>query len=441
METDEVSSRRLEKAQEKSQETHRRAVLTSQRIKSEANAILGPYLVATRSDLVTESNTMEGMRWNKGDVRQSIKDNQALLVGPLHSLTETVRADPKLYEVLGLYRAHEIADTWLEDEHAPRAADIRALHKLILGDVRGSGSYKQFENQIAGRPDHRTTSPNEVGRVMLELSDWWANSTGEPLLTATAVHAWLAHIHPFEDGNGRTARILANIELARHNYPPLLLRADSDRGEYYAALQASDEGDLLPLYELFEKAIRRQSKLMARSTYLQEIIDDRLLSSIEDKYNLWQASLNRFSVAMAEHARRARLNFTVQGTLSLEEFGLLLERDSAGNGWYAKISHGRQEEWLLWFGFQTLTWNDMSADASPYPSIFISRRDANPKAIHPFSPTFETQDLEGQVWDEMQIIPARANPVLLRTRFDMAEVSPEAAASALIRTLGSGFSV
>ncbi|MCY1718699.1 Fic family protein [Microbacterium sp. SL62] len=434
---DDTSQTRYAKARERADSTRARAQATNTRIRSEAESILGPYLAVTRMDLVSESNRIEGIEWDPQDVRETVRRHADLIGGPEHALTETVIAEPKLYEVLGLYRAHEIADSWLAEEHVPRAAEIRALHRVILGDIRTAGAYKQFDNEISGRPDHRTTAPHEVPRVMLELADWWADSKGDPLLASTVIHAWLAHIHPFEDGNGRLARILANLELSRSGYPPLILRAQDDRGEYYSALQASDDGDILPLYELFERAIRRQSKIMARPQYVQDIINDRLLASDQQRFGLWSATLQQFSDELTSEMRYAGGDLKVQGTLSLPAFSLLSNRDADGNGWYAKAFVNGESEWLLWFGYRSDEWVDLSANGDDFPSIFLSRRDRSDGALHPYTQFFDESDLSQHVPDEIHLLPARARTVCVRRGFDTDEFRPHEAARIVAGALTS----
>lgn len=437
---DHISAQRFERAATRSLETRDRVLRSSRRIREEASEILEPYLAATRMDLVTESNVIEGIRWDTHAVREVVATHRALLNGPERTLVESVLSDPKVYEVLGLYRAHEIAETWLAKDHIPRATDIRALHELILGSVPGGGQYKLYQNEISGRPDHQTTSPAEVTRVMLEMADWWTVGTDDPLLTATTVHAWLAHSHPFADGNGRLARLLANVELARHDYPPLVVRADDDRGQYYAALAASDDGDLLPLYELFGQILRRQGKIMARPNYVQDVINDRLLASEKQRFDLWSSTLRLFgdSLGTALATRGAELD--IQGTLSPASFSLLCERDVAGNGWYAKVRRpGESSEWLLWFGFATTTWMDLVAiDHQPYPAIFVSRRDRSREAEHPFAREFSATELHGNLPQEISLAPAQYNPVLLRTGYTIDELRYDAAAESLAIPLASG---
>ena len=85
-------------------------------------------------------------------------------------------------------------------------------------------------------------------------------------------------VHIAEDGNGRVARVLANFVLAEAAYPPLIVRAGADRGEYYDALAASDEGNILPLYQLFATVIRRTVRAMARPGYTHDFLENRLLA-------------------------------------------------------------------------------------------------------------------------------------------------------------------
>lgn len=274
---------------------------------------------------------------------------------------------------------------------------------------------------------------------MLELADWWGASAADPLLTATVADAWLVHVHPFDDGNGRLARILANLELARHGFPPLVVRAASDRGEYYAALAASDEGDILPLYELSGRVLRRQARIMSRPSYVSDVINDRLLASEADRFAMWSQTLGLFTRALERALESRGLYLELQGALDLSSFSLLGDRDAEGNGWYALVgAPGRRAEWLLWFGYRSDEWLDAAGPGEAYPSNLISRRDYSPQAEHAFTRLFHREDLPTSVPDEISLAPAVPSPVHFRRRFDFTEHRPGSAAEQLAVGFASG---
>mgnify|MGYP001212327815 CR=1 FL=1 len=103
---------------------------------------------------------------------------------------------------------------------------------------------------------------------MRQLFDWLLAKENKTqkwgALIATCAHAWLTDIHPFEDGNGRTARLLANLLLAHGNLPPLVIKHTTDRPRYLNALNYSDEaGDIFPLFRLFmEIRLRKLNELI-----------------------------------------------------------------------------------------------------------------------------------------------------------------------------------
>ena len=88
-------------------------------------------------------------------------------------------------------------------------------------------------------------NPTKIPHLMKEYGEWLANMERSPLNSFLA-HFRLVAIHPFADGNGRTARLLMNLLLLRDGYPPVAVRPD-DRKEYLDTLQhASLHNDLQP---------------------------------------------------------------------------------------------------------------------------------------------------------------------------------------------------
>jgi Fic family protein len=90
----------------------------------------------------------------------------------------------------------------------------------------------------AGR--HAFPAPALVPALMGDFAAWLVAAPGEPV-TAFDAHRRLVDIHPFNDGNGRTARLLMNLILIRAGYPPVAVRPE-DRPAYIHALQEAQGG-------------------------------------------------------------------------------------------------------------------------------------------------------------------------------------------------------
>lgn len=138
---------------------------------------------------------------------------------------------------------------------------IRTLHKTLLRDnctvyrnlpcgIQTSyeihaGQYKTRPNSVITRYGDRFeyASPEETPGLMADLVDWYNNAEQEgklsPIELAALFHYRYIRIHPFEDGNGRIARLMVNFILARHNYPMIVVRSRK-KNEYLEALRRTD---------------------------------------------------------------------------------------------------------------------------------------------------------------------------------------------------------
>ncbi len=87
---------------------------------------------------------------------------------------------------------------------------------------------------------HHFPSPAEIPALMGDFATWLGSAPDSPE-TAFDAHRRLVEIHPFNDGNGRTARLLMNLVLLRGGYPPVAVRPE-DRLGYIQALQADQAG-------------------------------------------------------------------------------------------------------------------------------------------------------------------------------------------------------
>jgi len=88
---------------------------------------------------------------------------------------------------------------------------------------------------------------------MRELFDWIkANQEENPIIIAAVAHHEMVKIHPFKDGNGRTARLLLNLILLKKGFPICNIKR-SERPDYYNALSLADEGEYEPIIEVVAK--------------------------------------------------------------------------------------------------------------------------------------------------------------------------------------------
>ncbi len=107
------------------------------------------------------------------------------------------------------------------------------------------GEYKSFPNSVRlqnGEIFHYP-SPAETPALMHDLMQWYNTNTDDAVIVAADLHYKFVCIHPFDDGNGRIARLLMNYHLLKNNLPPLVIKSD-DKKSYLQALQEADAGDL-----------------------------------------------------------------------------------------------------------------------------------------------------------------------------------------------------
>lgn len=190
-------------------------------------------------DLTYTSNAIEGNTLTLRETAELIEHGITVGGKPLRDHLEAVD--------------HYAAVLWMR-ELAARDTPIdtttmRELHRRIVARSQPdiAGVYSTYPRRIAGS---RAVfpSPLKIPQLMDQLGDWLTSGAGTELLPANSfdAHFRLVVIHPFGDGNGRTARLLMNLLLLRAGYPPVAVRPE-DRRTYLDALEhASTQDDLQP---------------------------------------------------------------------------------------------------------------------------------------------------------------------------------------------------
>ncbi|NCN83224.1 MAG: Fic family protein [Candidatus Pacebacteria bacterium] len=136
---------------------------------------------------------------------------------------------------------------------------VRSLHQLVMKktDEEFAGKYRT-SNVFIGGADHTPPDSLQVSPLMKQFMSWFSREKKRihPIELAALAHHELVYIHPFFDGNGRTARLVMNIILMRHGYP-LAVILKNDRRRYYRSLDLADKGDLTPMVKFVNRAVER----------------------------------------------------------------------------------------------------------------------------------------------------------------------------------------
>lgn len=145
--------------------------------------------------------------------------------------------------------------------------DILEIHATLLKgiDDQNAGSYRSIAVRISGS---NTILPNhaKVPRLMEEFMVWLhVQEDKHPAELASEAHYRLVSIHPFTDGNGRTARLLMNLLLMQQGYPPALIRKQ-DRLTYLSALEQAQGGGSMDDYNtIIIRAVNRSVDIYLKS--------------------------------------------------------------------------------------------------------------------------------------------------------------------------------
>jgi len=138
--------------------------------------------------------------------------------------------------------------------------DILEIHRFILQkiDDANAGRYRRVAARIAGVAGVTLPNPVKVPDLMREFISWLHKKNSDHLLKiASDAHFRLVSIHPFVDGNGRTARLLMNLILMQGGYPPALIRK-KDRMRYINSIEKAQLGGKFDdYYELILEAAER----------------------------------------------------------------------------------------------------------------------------------------------------------------------------------------
>lgn len=214
-----------------------------------------------RLDWNYHSNHLKGSTLTYGETRALLLEGTTIGGKPLQDILET--------------EGHDEAIEWVMDfvkrkmpltEHF-----IRQLHQLILTKKPlYVGKYKDLPNSMTTITGELLTfaTPEETQVLMPKLIKWYNNKLNEaidPIILAAIFHHKFIRIHPFGDGNGRTARLLMNFILLKFGYPPVIIEKE-DKDNYLLALNKADTGRLDAFVEYIGKNLNKSLMFMIQET-------------------------------------------------------------------------------------------------------------------------------------------------------------------------------
>lgn len=188
------------------------------------------------TELIATSNQIEGNTLTVRETAMVIEKGMTISGKPLKDHLEALNHKAAL-DYIKQVAAHRDAITQKE---------VLRIHELVLTrlDDEWAGRYRNVPVRIVGSthlPPNALKVPDLMDGWERDAQDNWFAT--HPVLLAADLHATLAGIHPFIDGNGRTSRLVMNLTLLRHGWPVVIIPSESAlRLAYYQALEDTQTG-------------------------------------------------------------------------------------------------------------------------------------------------------------------------------------------------------
>jgi Fic family protein len=162
-------------------------------------------------------------------------------------------------EAINHREAIRFLETLVNESDILRETDIKSLHSLILRgiDDTNAGIYRNVNVRISGAR-HLPPDFLHVPELMHAFATWYQAEAAalHPVERAARVHSDFVKIHPFVDGNGRTSRLLMNLELLKSGFPPVVLPVERRLAYYETLDRAHVNEDFQPFVSLItEQAV------------------------------------------------------------------------------------------------------------------------------------------------------------------------------------------
>lgn len=157
----------------------------------------------------------------------------------------------EIYEAINHKKALELIFEYLKENTEINEKLIKTINETINKDIKDTKGYRKVQVFIRGS-EHIPPEPEKIPNLMNYYVYNYNNSQEEIFEKIAKYHIELEKIHPFEDGNGRTGRLLLNYELLKNNLAPIVI-AKEDRVKYFEYLRNNDNVGLAKWFRELSK--------------------------------------------------------------------------------------------------------------------------------------------------------------------------------------------
>lgn len=204
-----------------------------------SQSVLENYSNSFDVDFTHNSTAIEGNTLTLMETKLLLEDKLSVGSKKLREIYEVVNHNKAWNYVKNKVSNNEVLD---EDK-------IKDIHNLLMSDIILGGIYRRVEVRITGAR-HTPPAPSDAYYQLQEFYQSLKDNSYNDFEIAAYTHAEFVRIHPFEDGNGRTSRIIMNYQLIKNGYLPISIKKE-DRLKYYEVLdEYAVSGNLNPFIEL-----------------------------------------------------------------------------------------------------------------------------------------------------------------------------------------------
>ena len=185
-------------------------------------------------DLITRStyhsNAIEGSTLTYAETYAILYNDNSFKIGG--------KEPREIYEAINHKKALELVFKNLQNNDEFNEGFIKKLNETINRDIKDTEGYRTVQVFIRGS-EHIPPAPEKIPNLMNYFIYNYNHDEQNIFYKLAKYHIEFEKIHPFEDGNGRTGRLLLNYELIKNNLPPVVISKD-DRVKYFEFLKNDD---------------------------------------------------------------------------------------------------------------------------------------------------------------------------------------------------------